>query len=192
VLGFTTSGGKVLALRTTAGRVEADRFVLATGSWSKALGRGLGLRIPVLGGKGYTVILDALAAPPRIPVKLYEQRVAVTPYRDGVRLAGTLELVDGDESVSQRRVDAVLRAGVEALGLDARPKVIEIWRGLRPCTPDGLPIIGKAPTYENLIVATGHQMCGLHTAPGSARLAADLLTGERPPFDPLPFRADRF
>ena len=192
VLGFETAKGKVIALETTQGKVRAEGYVLATGSWSKRLGRALSLRLPVLGGKGYTVLVDELASPPKIPLKLYEHRVALTPRPNGVRIAGTLELVDGDESVSRRRVDAVLRAGCAALGLTEAPKVIEVWRGLRPCTPDGLPIIGKAPAHANLLVATGHQMCGLHTAPGTARLAADLLTGEKPIFDPRPFRADRF
>jgi D-amino-acid dehydrogenase len=192
VLDFETAKGKLLGLETTQGKVRAERFVLATGSWSKRLGRALSLRLPVLGGKGYTLLVDELPSPPTIPLKLYEHRVALTPRPHGVRIAGTLELVDGDESISQRRVDAVLRAGCAALGLTEAPKVIEVWRGLRPCTPDGLPIIGRASAYANLLVATGHQMCGLHTAPGTARLAADLLLGKKPIFDPRPFRSDRF
>jgi D-amino-acid dehydrogenase len=195
VLDFAHTGGRITHLDTTRGRMAADRVVLATGAWSKRLGRLLGFRLPVLGGKGYAILVDAISPRPQIPLKLYAQRVAITPRREGIRIAGTLELVDGDESVSKRRVDAVMRAGLAALGLKAAtatPKVVEIWRGLRPCTPDGLPIIGKPKAYDNLLVATGHQMCGLHTAPGTARLAADLLTGAPPIFDPAPFRADRF
>jgi len=192
VLGFETEGGRVAALHTTAGRMEADHVVLATGAWSKSLGRALGLRLPVLGGKGYTVLLEDVAPRPAVPIKLYEPRVALTPRANGLRIAGTLELVDGDERVSRRRVEAVLRAGLTALGIDGTPRIVEVWRGLRPCTPDGLPIIGKAPAFANLVIATGHQMCGLHTAPGTARLAADLLMGAAPFFDPRPFRSDRF
>ena len=192
VLGFEVTGGRLRSLHSTAGKLEADHVVLATGSWSKRVGRALGLRLPVLGGKGYTVLLEDVGPRPSRPIKLYEPRVALTPRATGLRVCGTLELVDGDESVSRRRVDAVLRAGLAALGLQAAPRVVEVWRGLRPCTPDGLPIIAKAPGLENLVLATGHQMCGLHTAPGTGRLAADLLTGATPPFEPTPFRADRF
>ncbi|HEX5044470.1 MAG TPA: FAD-dependent oxidoreductase [Candidatus Polarisedimenticolaceae bacterium] len=192
VLGFDLGNGRVTALHTTAGKVESDQVVLATGSWSKTLGRALGLRLPVLGGKGYTVLLEDVAPLPSLPIKLYEPRVALTPRATGLRVAGTLELVDGDESVSRRRVEAVLRAGLAALGVKETPRIVEVWRGLRPCTPDGLPIIGRARGIDNLVLATGHQMCGLHTAPGTARLAADLLMGAPPTFDPRPFRADRF
>jgi D-amino-acid dehydrogenase len=192
VLGFETGNGRVTSLHTTAGTVDMDQVVLATGSWSKGLGRALGLRLPVLGGKGYTILLENVDPRPSLPIKLYEPRVALTPRANGLRVAGTLELVDGDESVSRRRVDAVLRAGLAALGVKDTPRVVEVWRGLRPCTPDGLPIIGKAPGFENLVLATGHQMCGLHTGAGTGRLVADLVTGETPPFDPRPFRADRF
>jgi len=192
VIGFDRAGGRIAALHTTRGKMEVEHLVLATGSWSKPLGRALGLRLPVLGGKGYSVLLEDVAPRPAVPIKLYEPRVAITPRASGLRIAGTLELVDGDESVSRRRVDAVLRAGLAALGISAAPKIIEVWRGLRPCTPDGLPIISKAPEFTNLVIATGHQMCGLHTAPGTARLVADLLAGATPPFDPTPFRSDRF
>ena len=63
---------------------------------------------------------------------------------------------------------------------------------MRPCTPDGMPLIGRARGYRNLWLATGHQMTGLKTAPATGRLLADLLTGAPPAFDPAPFRADRF
>jgi D-amino-acid dehydrogenase len=192
VLGFDLAGGRVTSLHTTLGKVGSDHVVLATGSWSKRLGRALALRLPVLGGKGYTVLLEDVVPRPSVPIKLYEPRVALTPRATGLRIAGTLELVDGDESVSRRRVDAVLRAGLAALGLSHPPRIVEVWRGLRPCTPDGLPIIGKPPGFDNLLIATGHQMCGLHTAPGTGRLAADLLLGETPLFDPAPFRAGRY
>ena len=123
---------------------------------------------------------------------LLERKIAVTPRDGSVRLAGTLELVDGDLSISPRRVAALLRGGREMLGLPGDTKVLEVWRGLRPCTPDGLPLIGFAAAPRNVFLCTGHQMLGLHTAPGTARLAADLILGEKPPFDPAPFRADRY
>ena len=192
VFGADVAGRRLEGLRTTRGRLTADRYVLATGSWSKKLAAGLGLRIPVLGGKGYAILITPTEPMPRLPIKVTELRVAITPRQGSLRLAGTLEVVDGDESISPRRVDAILRGSRQVLNVPATPEVVEVWRGLRPCTPDGMPVIGFARSLPNLFIATGHQMCGLHTAPATGRLAADLLTGATPLFDPAPFRADRF
>jgi len=192
VLGFRDASGRIEGLRTTRGVLDVDRVVLATGSWSKALARGLGLRVPVLGGKGYAVTVRGIDPPPRLPIKVVDRRIAITPREDSVRLAGTLELVDGDLSITARRVEAIIRGSRTVLDLPDPPDVVEVWRGLRPCSPDGLPLIGFAPRHVNLVLATGHQMCGLHTAPGTGRLVGDLLTGAVPSFDPEPFRPDRF
>ncbi len=192
VFAFRREGRRLVAVRTTRGWMDADQFVLATGSWSASHARQLGFRLPVMGGKGYSIIVDDLPHPPRLPLKVIERRVAITPRTGSTRLAGTLELVDGDESIAPRRVDGILRSSRTVLDIPETPHIVELWRGLRPCTPDGLPVIGPAPGFENLLLATGHQMCGLHTAPGTGRLAADLLCGEKPCFDPAPFRAERF
>ncbi len=192
VFELATASGRVDGVRTTRGWLRADRYVLATGSWSASLVRGLGLRLPILGGKGYAIVVPPLDPMPGIPIKLVERRIAITPRRDGVRLAGTLELVDGDDGISPRRVDAILRGSRAVLNVPEPPETVEVWRGLRPCTPDGLPVIGFPRAFGNLLIATGHQMLGLHCAPGTARLAADLLSGDRSVFDPEPFRADRF
>ncbi len=192
VFGFRKVSGRIDALRTSRGLIDVDRVVLATGSWSKELAKPLGLRVPVLGGKGYAVIVKSVDPAPRLPIKVVDRRIAITPRAGSVRLAGTLELVDGDESVTARRVEAIVRGSKTVLNIPEPPEIVEVWRGLRPCSPDGLPLIGFAPRYENLVIATGHQMCGLHTAPGTGRLVGDLLTGASPTFDPAPFRADRF
>jgi D-amino-acid dehydrogenase len=189
---FETAGQGIEGVLTTRGRFTADRYVLAVGSWSKSVARLLSLRLPVLGGKGYAVIVPPPDPMPRIPIKIVERRIAITPREDSLRLAGTLEVVDGDEGISPRRVDAIVRGSREILNIPERPEIREVWRGLRPCTPDGMPVIGFPRAWRNLLVATGHQMTGLHTAPGTARLVADLLTGAPPAFDPAPFRADRF
>lgn len=194
VYDFDVAGGRVAAVRTTRGTLAADTIVLATGSWSRSLGRRLGLRLPVLGGKGYAVVVPRFEPAPARPVMLLERKIAVTP-RPGsstVRFAGTLELVDGDLGVSPRRVGSILRGAREMFRLPAEAPVVEVWRGLRPCTPDGLPIIGFARAPRNVLVLTGHQMLGLHTAPASGKLAAELVLGRLPSFDPAPYRADRF
>jgi D-amino-acid dehydrogenase len=192
VYDFERRGGRITAVATTAGPIAAGRIVLAAGSWSKGLAANLGFRLPVLGGKGYALIVPPLDPQPPLPLKLLERRIAVTPRADSLRIAGTLEVVDADWSVSPRRVAAIVAGARAMLALPDPPEIREVWHGLRPVTPDGLPILGRAPGYENLFLATGHQMLGLHCAPASGRLIAELALGETPSFDPAPFRAERF
>lgn len=189
---FTVEAGRVTGVSTTQGPIRAGEVILATGSWSAPLARRLGLTLPLLGGKGYSMMVRPPRPHPRIPMMVLERKVAITPYGEELRLAGTLELVDGDDSISARRV-ASIREGAEAvLALRDVPAADRVWRGLRPCTPDGLPIIGRVPGFANLSVATGHQMLGIQTGPATGRLMADLLLDRIPAFDPAPFRAERF
>jgi D-amino-acid dehydrogenase len=192
VFDFYEERGRLTGVRTTRGDLRADKYVLATGSWSVPIARRLGINIPILGGKGYAVILPPIDPMPRVPIMIVERKIAVTPRKDSLRLAGTLELVDRDEGITPRRVDAILNGAKGVLNVPAQPEIREVWRGLRPCTPDGVPVIGSPRRLSNLTVVTGHQMLGLQSAPGSGRLAADLVLGEKPLFDPHPFRATRF
>jgi len=179
-------------LTTTRGTVAAQRVVLATGAWSEEVGRTLGLRVPILGAKGYTLLLPKLEPHPTRSIYLIERKIAVNPHADALRVGGTLELVRNDFSINQRRVDVILRGAQGMLALPRPTPVREVWRGLRPCAPDGLPVIGRAPGRGDVWIATGHQMTGLKTSLGTARLLGELMTGAAPSFDPEPFRADRF
>jgi D-amino-acid dehydrogenase len=192
VYGAEHSGGSVTRLQTSRGPVEATNVVLATGAWSRRVAATFGLNIPMLGAKGYSIIIPRLAVHPTRSIMLAERKVAINPHADALRISGTLELVDEDLSVTQRRVQAILRAARGMLPLPEPLDVREVWRGLRPTSSDGMPIIGRARGMKNLWLATGHQMTGLKTAPGTGRLLADLMTGATPMFDPAPFRADRF
>ena len=192
VIDFQISGKGIASARTTSGVFQADQFVLATGSWSPRIAQTLNLRIPVLGGKGYAIITDPLAPNPLRPLMLIEKKVAVTPRAGTLRLAGTLELVNQDETFTTRRVEAIVRGAREFLNVPEQFTYREIWRGLRPCTPDGVPIIGPTDSFANLIVATGHQMLGLQSATGTGKLVADLALNRVTEIDPHPFRATRF
>lgn len=179
-------------VKSTAGEFTADRLVLAAGSWSEDLGRMLDLRIPVLGAKGYSLVVPKANPHPRSSVYLIERKVAVNPHKDALRISGTLELVKNDFSINRRRVDVIMRGAKAMLNIGADPVVSELWRGLRPCTPDGMPVIGRARGRGDVWLATGHQMAGLKTAPATGVLLAQLMMGETPSFDPGPFRGDRF
>ena len=179
-------------MMTTGGEVHAEQIVVATGPWSESLGRMLGLRLPVIGAKGYSIVLPPADPHPTRSIYLIERKVAVNPHRDALRIAGTLELVRNDFSINARRVDVILRGARGMLNIGASPAPREIWRGLRPCAPDGMPVIGRARGHGDVWLATGHQMAGLKTATGTGLLLAQLMSGEAPRFDPEPFRGDRF
>lgn len=186
------SGHAPRRVQTTAGGFTADRILLAAGSWSEDLGKLLDLRIPVLGAKGYSMLVPKAQPHPTRSIYLIERKVAVNPHHDALRIAGTLELVKNDFSINRRRVDVILRGAKAMLNIGEAPVVHELWRGLRPCTPDGMPVIGRARGRGDVWLATGHQMAGLKTAPATGVLLAQLMTGETPSFDPQPFRGDRF
>lgn len=192
VYDFEVSGGRIQKVFTTRGVFAADLIVLASGSWSKDLAKRLQLSLPILGGKGYSMIVDPGARKPQHPIMIIERKIAITPRVNSIRLAGTLELVDQDMSISPNRLNAIHQGAKEYIHLPEDSIPNEIWRGLRPCTPDGVPVIGPSKKLSNLFYCTGHQLLGLQSAPGSARLVADLILNRSPIVDPYPFRAGRF
>ncbi len=188
---FEVVNGSIQKIFTTRGVFAAELVVMASGSWSKELSKRLGLSIPILGGKGYSMIVDEGQKKPKHPIMIVEKKIAVTPRSNSIRLAGTLELVDQDMSINPVRLNAIHKGAKEYLHLpDSEPR--EVWRGLRPCTPDGVPVIGPSKKVSNLFYCTGHQLLGLQSAPGSARLTADLILNRDPIVNPYPFRAERF
>jgi D-amino-acid dehydrogenase len=184
--------GRVTALETTAGEVRPHQVVVANGAWAAGLSRRMGLFLPVEGGKGYHLDLEQAGSDPVIPVYMQEARVIATPFEDRLRLAGTLQLTGLDMRLDRVRVAATLNAGVRTLRGIHPGRVTEVWRGIRPCTPDGLPVIGRSARIGNVVFATGHAMKGLHLAPATGSLVADLVTGQTPMHDVTPFSPDRF
>ena len=190
-MGFESPRGKITKVHTTRGDISAKQIVLATGSWSPGVVRGLKLRIPIQAAKGYSVTLEKPAISPKLPLLFGEARVVVNPLGDTLRLAGTLEMAGMDFSFNARRVNAMRKASSGYLpGID-EAKVIEIWRGLRPCTPDGLPIISRSRDYDNLIVAAGHAMLGMSLGPVTGKLVSQLVNEEKTEVDVSPFSINR-
>lgn len=175
VLSLKHEEKKISSVLTADGSYKAELVVLSAGSWSRDLMKDLGLSIPLMGGKGYSMVTSDFTVRPTHPIMIVEKKIAVTPREHSVRLAGTLELVSSDNSINQRRVRAILQGAQQYLKISAEPKVTEVWRGLRPCTPDGLPMLGFSARYQNLFYSLGHQMLGFQSAPGSAKLCTDLI-----------------
>lgn len=193
VTGAILEGGRIRALRTTAGEVEADEFVLSAGAWSGQLARQLGFRLPMQGGKGYSSDLP-VSAPPKHCFILVEARIAVTPIGSKLRFAGTMEIAGDDLSVNPRRHQGILQS-IPRYMPDFAPedfRDLGVWSGLRPCSADGLPYLGRPGHLSNLIVATGHSMMGISLGPVSGRVVAELVDEKTPEFDMTNMRPDRF
>ena len=193
-LGFETSGHKVTAVKTTRGDFVADEVVLAGGAWSPGIARELRLKLPIQPAKGYSITVKRPGKCPVIPLSLAEARVGVTPMGETLRFAGTLEMAGLDFSVNQRRVDAILKAVPDYLPdiVPANLELIELWRGLRPCTPDGLPFLGRSRMYDNLTVAAGHAMIGVSLGPITGSLVSQIMGREEPSIDLTALRVERF
>lgn len=192
LLSLEQQNGKVSSVTTTHGTFACDNLVIATGSWSKELSKMLDLRIPILGGKGYALIVPKLEKQPTVPVMFLEKKLAITPRENTLRIAGTLELVDQDFSITQRRVDTIIKGARGILHLPEELEIKELWRGLRPCTPDGVPLIGFHGKIPNLMLAMGHQMLGLQSGAGTGFLVADLIMDKRSELNADVFNPNRF
>jgi D-amino-acid dehydrogenase len=194
VTGWRRDGARLDAVQTTEGDVAGDEFILAGGAWSSDLVRGLGLRMPMQAGKGYSITMPNPIEMPQISSIFKEARAAVTPMGEALRFGGTMEIAGFSEAINPRRVTGILKA-VPRYFPKFRPEHfegIEPWCGLRPCSPDGLPYIGRTRAASNLIVGTGHAMMGLSLAPVTGELVAQLVDGEPPRFDLHLLAPDRY
>jgi D-amino-acid dehydrogenase len=189
VTGIRESGAGVRLAGTLHGAgADQDAVVLATGSWLGDLARQVGVRTRVQAGRGYSFSV-AMTHLPADPVYFPAARVACTPVGDRLRIAGMMEFCRPDAPLDPRRVDAIVNAVRPLLhGADLDDRRDE-WVGPRPCTPDGLPLIGRTRS-PRVFVAGGHGMWGMTLGPITGQLLAEAIaTGCAPaelaPFDPL-------
>jgi D-amino-acid dehydrogenase len=172
------AGGDITGVRTDAGLLQADRYVLALGSYSPLLARPLGLHLPVYPVKGYSLTLpitDASGAP-ESTVMDETHKVAVTRLGDRIRVGGTAELTGYDLSLKSTRRRTLDHVVTDLFPRGGDLSQAKFWTGLRPMTPDGTPLIG--PTrYSKLWLSTGHGTLGWTMAAGSGQLLADWMGG---------------
>jgi D-amino-acid dehydrogenase len=188
-------GKRVRAITTRDQReIEGDEFVLCGGAWSPSMLRGLDLKLPIEAGKGYSLTLPKPRRSPSICAILSEARLAVTPMDGALRFAGTMEIAGLDETISAVRVRSIIAAATtfypEIPASDFEG--VTPWSGLRPCSPDGMPYVGRTRRYANLSIAAGHAMMGMSLAPVTGDLVAGALAGEPPPFDLAQLSPDRY
>jgi D-amino-acid dehydrogenase len=184
VTAIETAGDRVTGVVTSAGRLEADRYLVALGWSAAALLRPAGIKVPIYPVKGYsaTVDLGGWNGAPAVPLVDDGRKMAIVRLGDRLRLAGTAEFAGGSTDLNPAR-GANLIEGVRTLFPDV-PNLDQArhWSGLRPMTPDGIPILGGTP-YRNLYLNLGHGHLGWTMACGSARVLADLITGKAPEID---------
>ena len=179
-------------VETGAGTFDADRLLVAAGAWSTELLAPLGVRLPMLAATGYSITTPGTGRPPRLAVKLVEPSIAVTPFADGVRIAARLDLGRLGGPIPERKFAAVLDR-TAAYFADWRPGLsTATYAGMRPATPDSLPLIGPVPGHDGLYVATGHGMLGLTLAPGTARHVVPLVLDGSRPSELRPFAVERY
>ena len=178
VFWLKTDRRKVTKVVTTRGDFEADQVVLTTGAWLPLLASGLDVRIPIEAAKGYSMTFLKTEGAPKIPLLLEEARVAVTPFDETLRLAGTLELSGLDLAIGRKRLKAIQSETYRYLPKLGGLEIKEVWRGLRPCTPDGLPVIGRLQPWSNVFVAGGHATKGMSLGPVTGKYLSQMLAGE--------------
>jgi len=131
---------------------------------------------------------------PQLCAIFAEARMAITPMGASLRFGGTMEIAGLNEDINPVRVQGIIKAVPKYY-----PKFtpddfagIQPWRGLRPCSPDGLPYLGRTAKFSNLVVATGHAMMGMSLSPITGKIVSEIVSGENPSFDLSRLSPDRY
>jgi len=178
------AGGDITGVRTGAGTVTADAYVLSLGSYSTFLAKPLGIDLPIYPLKGYSVTLPVKDPEAAWSVSLSDEahKLVLSRFGDRLRIAGTAELNGYDTGVNRVRCEAIVKRVMDLFPDAGDPSGAQYWAGLRPATPDNLPLIGRT-RYPRLWLDTGHGSLGWTMACGSAKALADLMGGRKPEVD---------
>lgn len=195
VIQFEKAGGSIKKTITADNEYESDEVVIATGSWGRETAKLLGIRIPLMPGRGYSVTLENSPYKVNYPAVLLEGRAAITPM-DGnkIRFGGTMEITSHKTPPRMNRVQGILDA-VKRFYPDfdvPMPPKEKIWYGYRPCSADGLPYIGRIKKFNNVTIATGHSMLGLSLGAGTGKLVDEIVNNQPVSMDIKPFMVERF
>lgn len=187
------AGQAVSAVETEAGTITADAFVVACGSYSPLLLRPLGIRLPVYPAKGYSVTIPVAAEGLAPVVSLIDDEFKMVYSRLGerLRIAGTAEFAGYDTTVWPKRAMFLREKAMELFPRCGDPDTAELWAGLRPSTPDGVPVMGATP-LSGLFLNTGHGTLGWTMACGAGRVVADVILGQTPEIALDGFGSERF
>jgi D-amino-acid dehydrogenase len=190
VAGLEAEGGRIAGVRLASGELlQADRYVVAMGSYTPLLLRPLGVDLPIYPGKGYSATLtlreDAVA--PFVSITDDGHKLVFSRLGNRLRIAGTAEFNGYDTSLNPVRCEAIVKRTLALFPQAASDEAPEFWAGLRPATPGNVPYVGQS-RYENLFVDSGHGTLGWTMSCGSGQLLADLVSGRAPEIDAEPYR----
>ena len=194
VTGFEKTSNKVNAAITNNGKYSADNFVIAAGSWIPVVTKMLGIKLLLQPGKGYSYTYDHVEKNIHYPAILVDGRCAITPWKNQLRIGGTMELSGINDKVLVKRMQGIYdsaKSFYPGLKIDF-PPVDKIWNGLRPVTPDGLAYIGKTNEYSNVIIAGGHAMLGISQGTGTGLIVSQLIQNKKTEIDIAAFNVNRF
>ncbi len=180
VTGFRVDNGRVLSMRTPTGDVTVRDVVICAGRASGNITRLLGFRAPLVAERGYHVMVEPTNVRFDLPVSPAERGFFITPMRDGLRLAGTVELSAPDRPPSWHRAE-LLKKHLNDIFPGVGGAETSRWMGERPSLPDFRPAIGRAPGLANVYCGYGHQHVGLTLATATGRLIARMMNGEALP-----------
>ncbi len=155
--------------------VHTKQVIVACGSWSSQLLKKSKWRLPLQDGKGYSMTYEKLPAKPLIPSILVDARVAITPMGDQLRISGTLEISGMDDKIRKPKVESILSAVPEYYPSLKLSPPADVWYGYRPCSPDGMPYVGRWSDLSSVVIATGHAMMGLSLAPATGSMIRDIV-----------------
>ncbi len=193
VLDLVVRDGRVVGAKLDTGQVlEADAIVLAAGIWTTRLAARIGIKVPMQAGKGYHQHITRPDPCPKVATVLAERHVAATPMPGVLRLSGTVEFSGINHDLVQRRLDMLTAAARHYLRGLGQTQTVSQWCGLRPCTADGLPVVGWAPRPAGVFVATGHARMGFTLGPVTGRIVSECILDNEPSIDITAMRVDRF
>lgn len=186
VAGFKFAGSRVAGVETSRGSYTADNYIVAAGAWSAALLGDLAPKMPIWPVRGQMLLFKAEAGV--LPHILLQDGVYLIPRVDGHILVGsTLEEVGFDKGVTEAAREMLLSKAVAMFPPLSQATLVRHWAGLRPGSPDNVPVIGRHPEIENLYLNAGHFRYGVTMAPASASLLANLIAGKAQPIDVLSY-----
>jgi len=195
VKSFEKENGKIKSVITDKNKYTPDAVVLATGSWSREMVQQLGITMPLMPGRGYSITLENSPYQTNYPSVLVEGRVALTPM-DGnkMRFGGTMEITTTQAPPQMNRVVGVLKAVKKFFPeFDIpTPSWEQVWYGYRPCSADGLPYLGRSRKIQNLVIATGHSMIGLSLGAGTGKLVSEIIDEKPTSIDISFYNPERF
>ncbi|MEZ6086662.1 MAG: FAD-dependent oxidoreductase [Pirellulaceae bacterium] len=183
--------GRATRVVTNREEITADCIVVAMGAMAPLMNQQLGCRLPVQPGKGYSITQSRPTLCPKMPLFFMEHKVVATPFDSGYRLGSTMEFAGYDPKFSPKRLALLEDAAKLYLHQPDGDQTQEMWYGWRSMTYDGIPYIDKSPRFENVLVATGHNMIGLTLAPVTGKLIAELAGNRKPHIDLFPLRIGR-